>query len=207
MSDRLLIFCKHPDAGSVKSRLAKKVGNALAANIYKKIIIYILKQNVDTKFDIILYCYPNSEHSFFHFCQEKFNLTLIDQTGDNLGARMFQAMQHQLSKSGKVVLIGSDCPELTKDYIDHAFNSLGNQQDLVLGPTYDGGYALIGANKIDSKIFENIIWSTDSVLEETENNIKRLGWRHFRLPIVRDIDTYEDYMHFANHEEYQHIFT
>lgn len=206
MSDSLVIFCKKPEVGIVKSRLAKSIGDELAVDVYKKIITFILECVSYNNLEIFLYCYPNSNHPFFQDCRNSFKLNLFDQCGDNLGSRMYQAMHERLLSHDNVVLIGSDCPELDKHYIDSAFDSLRQRQNIVLGPVHDGGYALIGANKIDSKIFDSIQWSTNTVLEETKLRIRELGWNYVCLPYIRDIDTYDDYSYFSQHEKYKHIF-
>ena len=106
MSKLLLIFCKQPVAGMVKSRLAKKIGDEAAVSVYKNIISYILKQNTNNEIDIVLSCFPDTSHPFFQHCRQTYNLELIEQNGNNLGIRMYHALKTHLSNYKKVVLIG-----------------------------------------------------------------------------------------------------
>ena len=119
---------------------------------------------------------------------------------------MFHAIRSDLKDSQAVVLIGSDCPEIDQDYINEAFRRLEAGNDLVLGPTRDGGYALIGATRIDRLVFEGIPWSTGRVLSETLSNINELRWKSSCLSEVRDVDTLEDYQYFLDHEDHQQLF-
>jgi len=75
-----------------------------------------------------------------------------------------------------------------------------------LGPAIDGGYALIGASKIDKTIFQNISWSSDMVLKQTEEQIRSLGWKYYLLKPVRDLDHLEDYEYFSTHTKYRGLF-
>ena len=105
---------------------------------------------------------------------------------------MFYALDHALSLAEQVILIGTDCPMINEQFLELAFSSLDADHDLVLGPAQDGGYVLIGANRISSTVFQNIRWSTSCVLEQTLQNIEHIGWKHHLLPTLRDIDTYQD---------------
>jgi hypothetical protein len=91
----------------------------------------------------------------------------------------------------KVVLIGSDCAELTKDIIENAFQAL-EHSDVVIGPSFDGGYYLLGMSSFEPDLFENIAWSTPSVFEQTIAKAGQLHLSIAMLPRLNDIDTQED---------------
>ena len=120
---------------------------------------------------------------------------------------MFHAITSHLNGSRHVVLVGSDCPELGPSYIRHAFRLLEAGNDIVLAPTLDGGYALIGARKITRSMFDGISWSSEQVLRQTQERILELGWSHACLPEVRDMDTLSDYRYFLQNESYSHLFS
>lgn len=202
----LICFCKHPEPGLVKSRLAKKIGPTQACIIYKKVFEQTLITLKETNICSHLYCFPNIHHDVLQQYSNKYDMPLARQADGNLGAKMFLAIRDHINIETSVVLIGTDCPEINANYLLQAFECLNSGYDIVLGPALDGGYALIGANKIDESIFNNVEWSTSGVLKQTIENISKLGWKHKCLTTVRDIDTIEDYEYFSSHEKYKNMF-
>lgn len=114
------------------------------------------------------------------------------QPNGNLGNRMTKAFETAFQQNDKVVIIGSDCASLKKEIIDNAFKEL-DKHDFVIGPTFDGGYYLLGMNKFLPKVFEDINWSTETVFAETTAVIKSLDCTFFELPTLSDIDFEEDW--------------
>ena len=190
----------------VKSRLAKTLGEKRAAAVYKAMAEHIVQTLSTDGHALALYCFPDTRHAFFEHCSSTYHVPLYKQQGDHLGERMFHAMDTHLRDGHPVVLIGSDCPELGIDYIDEAFRTLAAGNDIVLGPARDGGYALIGATRIDRSVFEDISWSTRRVLRQTLCRIKALRWRVSCLPEVRDMDTFPDYQYFLGHKDHGQLF-
>jgi glycosyltransferase A (GT-A) superfamily protein (DUF2064 family) len=90
-----------------------------------------------------------------------------------------------------VVVIGTDCPELPAALLDEAFRSL-ERQDLVLGPTHDGGYYLVGLGRLAPEIFRSIPWGSPSVLATTIERASAGGLSVTRLPNLGDLDTPDD---------------
>ncbi|MXY14196.1 MAG: glycosyltransferase [Proteobacteria bacterium] len=202
----VLCFCKYPDPGVVKSRLAKELGREFAAAVYKVMLEHTVQTISLGNHELALHCFPDTQHTFFEYCSNKYHVPLYEQKGDDLGERMLHAIRSHLKHSHAVVLVGSDCPELGLDHINEAFHLLNTGSEIVLGPTRDGGYALIGVTRIDSLVFEGIPWSTGRVLSSTLNNIKALRWKSSCLPEVRDVDTFEDYQYYLNHDDHQQLF-
>ena len=203
----VLCFCKYPDPGLAKLRLASRIGEERATAVYKALLEHTVQTISKGNHAGGLYCYPDTEHEFFRYCSSRYHVSLHNQQGDDLGARMFHAISSHLNGSRYVVLVGSDCPELGPSYIRHAFRLLEAGNDIVLAPTLDGGYALIGAGKITRSIFEGISWSSGQVLRQTLGRILELGWSHACLPEVRDMDTLSDYRYFLQNESYSHLFS
>ena len=160
----------------VKSRLAANLGKELAATVYKTMAENTVQTLFSGEHEYALYCFPDTQHAFFEHCSDRYHASLYRQEGKNLGERMFHAMDTHLSNGHPVVLIGSDCPELDTGYINKAFQMLSAGKDVVLGPATDGGYALIGANRIDKSLFQDIPWGTGDVLQQTLARIKTLHW-------------------------------
>ncbi len=131
-------------------------------------------------------------HPFFGAMKTRFKIPIWDQIGDDLGARMAQAFQIALGnpyKSG--IIIGTDIPGITGSILSAAFKSL-EEHDVVMGPTEDGGYYLIGLKNNVPELFENIAWSTGTVFSVTQEKAKELGLSLKILPKLRDLDTEED---------------
>jgi rSAM/selenodomain-associated transferase 1 len=113
------------------------------------------------------------------------------QLGDDLGARMQQALAAGLTRADAVVLVGSDCPGLCKDYLGTAFAAL-RHTDVVLGPADDGGFVLIGCRRMLAAALDDIPWGTEDVLETTLVRLGHTGLSTQLLAPREDIDTPED---------------
>ena len=109
------------------------------------------------------------------------------QSEGDLGQRMLACFE-----DGVRVLVGGDSPLVSIEYLNSAFSAL-RSHDVVLGPTEDGGYVLIGMNKPEPRVFNNIHWSTANVLCETLNIASSLDLRVKCLDLVWDVDTGVDY--------------
>ena len=115
----------------------------------------------------------------------------LQSTGD-LGDRMEKAFKTALTISDKALIIGSDCPYITQEIIESAFDALDNN-DIVIGPTFDGGYYMIGMKSLHSHLFRDITWSTELVYQTTIDRIKNLGLIFTNGPQLSDIDYAEDW--------------
>jgi rSAM/selenodomain-associated transferase 1 len=133
-----------------------------------------------------LWC--TSQHAFFSDCKRRFPLSLHLQKGKDLGARMHFAMEQALLRCKAAIIIGTDCPVMDADYLEAAFDKLRDGSDIVLGPSEDGGYVLIGARRIDATLFCGIPWGGNSVLAETRSALRVLGWSWSELDTLWDID-------------------
>ena len=110
-----------------------------------------------------------------------------------MGERMEMAFRSAFEEgAGKVLIIGSDCPELSSAALDAAFDVL-NSADFVVGPVLDGGYYLLGMSEMTPSVFHNIAWSTETVLTETLGKIRALGKSFALLPLLTDIDEAGDW--------------
>lgn len=118
------------------------------------------------------------------------------QQGDGLGDKMKNAFERIFKTHKKVVIIGSDCATLTAKIIADAFEKLAIFP-FVIGPATDGGYYLLGMNRFSPAVFDNIEWSTSSVLSKTLEIIKHLGKPYYLLPELPDIDRKEDWKKFG----------
>jgi len=185
----LLIFIKNAELGKVKTRLANTVGAAKALQIYRALMAHTrqLARTVSVK---RLLFYSNFIDTEDQWSTNEFQKHL--QEGDDLGERMQQAFAFAFEQHQKVVIIGSDCASLTTDILSEAFDLL-DQHPFVVGPAIDGGYYLLGMNRFTPELFDNMTWSTDTVLSDTLQSIQSLGATYALLPQLSDIDFEEDW--------------
>jgi len=194
LDDRcLLFFIKNPEEGKVKTRLASAIGDKMATKLYKRFLFEMLFTLNGGTF-IFYLCYsPESPLSNLKDWLGDHYL-FMPQAGEDLGERMKNGFVEAISMNFKrVVLIGSDIPDLPLEFIEEAFTSL-QEKDAVIGPALDGGYYLIGFRNetFSPRVFEGIHWSTESVFEKTLKVLQQEGLTVHTLQPLRDIDTVED---------------
>lgn len=185
----IVVFVKNAVEGKVKTRIGNVKGHHVAVDVYTKLLDIASKIVARVSATRIVYYGKHIEGSDY-FTDQLFNKKL--QEGEDLGVRMAHAFDQELSHFDKIVLIGSDCPDLTPQIIEHAFDAL-DESDLVLGPTYDGGYYLIACRKFDIMLFNDMVWSSEKVLDKTVENARKLGFKTHLLEKLGDIDYWEDW--------------
>lgn len=185
----LIIFARNPEFGQVKSRLAQTIGPVKALEIYNLLLNRTCQITQNSNSDKTVYYSDRVEHDDI-WDSQVFNKAV--QSNGGLGIRMLKAF-HEAFEDGhdKVIIIGSDCYELTTEIINQAFQEL-DQADVVLGPAQDGGYYLLGMKELHARFFTNKKWSTSSVLKDTIGDIHKLGLKLSLLPLLNDIDVEED---------------
>lgn len=193
----LLVFAKSPEAGTVKTRLIPYIGVDAATTLYKKLLTRTLNTSARCCFiKKQLWLSGDTEHSYFKESSETGSFKKVQQFGNNLGERMFNAFDEVLSEFYYAVLIGTDCPGLTGSDLKSAANMLESNKDLVLGPAEDGGYYLIGLKKNNINLFSNIEWGTETVFSKTVSIAESLGLNIGLLTVRNDIDRFDDIKHF-----------
>jgi len=196
----LLVFCKAPLAGQVKTRLQPALSAEQAVAAHIDLSKMTLERAVtEALCPVLLYCAPDSEHPFFQQCAAEYPLSLKQQRGSDLGERMHNAFAEALADYRQVVLIGCDCPSLTVDDLRQALTALQNGNEVVIGPASDGGYVLIGLNALQPDLFKNMAWGTNQVLAETRLRIGKTH-RHLHELIEQwDVDTIADWERYLAH--------
>ncbi|MGB3180053.1 MAG: TIGR04282 family arsenosugar biosynthesis glycosyltransferase [Cyclobacteriaceae bacterium] len=189
MNKALIIFIKNIENNNVKTRLAATVGHTLAQKVYRELLARTHSAVKGTNTDITVYysreVLPEDEWSLEGYNQD------VQATGD-LGEKMKDAFARQFADGKeKVVIIGSDCPDLSTELINQAFEQL-DRNDVVFGPSEDGGYYLLGMTSLIPMLFENKEWSTDTVLKSSLDDLDKVGKHVALLPELNDIDTEED---------------
>jgi rSAM/selenodomain-associated transferase 1 len=189
MKNALIIFIRNPEKGKVKSRLSKDLGEEKTLTVYKFLLQYTrdICAKVNTS-RFVFYSdnidYPDiwNEHLFTKYLQE----------GKDLGERMSNAFSKVFNLGFKYVsIIGSDCYELKSDHIQQAFLQL-EKNEVVIGPSKDGGYYLLGMKKLYPQLLTAKNWGCDDVLQNTIDNLNQHKLKFIELPALNDIDTIED---------------
>jgi uncharacterized protein len=184
----LILLTKMPEAGKVKSRLSSEIGPEKAAEVYAQLLRNTLAQMKATNSAKTIALEGNEALFTEAFGQ----WTIWPQEGNDLGKRMQLAFERAFQIAYKrVVLIGGDCPEMSAKFLESAFEKL-NDNDLVLGPSQDGGYYLIGLKKTEPRLFENMQWSHDKVFELSIARAAEQNLKVALLPMLRDIDHLAD---------------
>jgi hypothetical protein len=196
-ANRLIVFARQPEPGKVKTRLIPAIGSALAARLHcalaEKTFSTADRLQSAICVDVEIRVTSNEHHcgsSFGRDIGESFMVK--SQIGVGLGDRLECAVRAAFCEDAKkVVVIGTDCPDLDAATLLQAFNELDNS-DLVLGPALDGGYYLIGMRTCLSTLFQNVDWGSEKVLEQTLAKSRQLGLEVFQLQPLSDVDHPED---------------
>ena len=189
----ILIFVKLPEKGSVKTRLAKDLGRNFVLALYENFVFDMLETLAKANLPIIVYFYPPESGAAVSRWLGG-NYLYVSQNGSDLGERMKNAFKDAFERGfSRAVIIGSDIPDLKISILDMAFNSL-HANDMVVGPSVDGGYYLIGFrhNSFLPEVFKGISWGMDTVLKDTLKILREKNYKAYFLPELRDVDTIED---------------
>lgn len=198
--ETLIVFLRAPEPGRVKTRLARDVGSEKALSLYKAFAAAVLaaadawqRQPRPPAREVCLSYYPKDKVELMHHWLGR-GRTYLPQSGSTLGRRMANAMSAAFDAGAdRCVLVGTDLPELTRGHLDRAFAGLDGA-DVVLGPSLDGGYWLIGARRqtFSPAVFQDIDWGTQTVFTATLDRCQENGLRWKALSPLRDVDTLAD---------------
>ena len=192
LDTHIIIFAKAPLAGFAKTRLIPALGEEGAATLAKQLFNHALIEALASQVASVELCVTPSLESQ---CWAQFDfpegLALSEQGEGDLGQRMAKASKRALKDHAYVLLMGTDCPNLDRHYLDHAVEEL-SAHDACLTPVSDGGYALIGLSAFHASLFEGIPWSTDKVASLTLERFRCLDWQVAHLKPLHDIDEQED---------------
>ncbi len=197
MKNLIIVFTRNPELGKVKTRLAASIGNENALEIYKYLLNHT--KNVLLKVEaakFVFYSEVINENDIWD--NQIFQKKL--QKGNDLGEKMKNAFAEGFSDGfEKIVIVGSDLFDLETSDIETAFERL-EKNDVVIGPAQDGGYYLLGLKYMITALFENKNWSTETVFQETINDIK--NFKYSLLQTKNDIDTIDDITEISIFQKY-----
>ncbi len=179
----MLVFARAPLAGRVKRRLVPRLGERAAARLHLQLTRQALRTAAAAG------CGPVELHlTRKHGLFRKIAL----QKGADLGERMHHALSRALRRHRAAILIGADCPALRPADLRRAARLLAGGCDVVLGPAEDGGYVLLGARRVSSRLFDGVEWGTSGVYADTVKRLDAAGYRWRALRLLWDVDRPQD---------------
>lgn len=193
-------FAKWPEAGRVKTRLIPELGTKGAMDAHVRLSLAVLENLVASRYEVQFLwdrpldaapeaALPILERLEAHGVGQSW------QQGDVLGERMARALASGLNRADKAMIVGSDCPSVDADYV-HLAVAILDEADVVLGPSDDGGYVLIGARKLAPEMLADVAWGTDRALEQTCARLTEAGLSFAVLPEKWDVDEPADWRRF-----------
>lgn len=192
MKAELVIMAKQPVAGKVKTRLIPDYGEYEAATI----AAVLLRETValSVKYwpgPVVLSIAPDCRHELIAELCALYSLTCRTQCEGDLGARMQHEIDAAIAHHGCGIVIGTDVPQVLCEVLPQAWQAL-QHKELVIGPSEDGGYYLLGMARLLEGLFQDIPWSTDQVYSRTLERVQATGSSYAVLSLARDIDTAND---------------
>ncbi|TXD37793.1 glycosyltransferase [Lujinxingia vulgaris] len=204
MHDEVVIFAKSPIAGRVKTRLQPELSADESVVVYRAFLNDVLEMvggwATQAERRRATLAWSGADDGATFRWAEQLGIATVAQGEGDLGARMRRAVEGARARgAGRVVIVGTDSPTLSREHLELAFDVLGRRQ-VVWGPSFDGGYYLVGVNTEDKPggghaervIFEDVSWSTASVLSESWERASEAGLLSDLLGFWYDVDTFED---------------
>jgi rSAM/selenodomain-associated transferase 1 len=192
-SVHIIVFAKAPVAGFAKTRLIPALGATGAARLATLMLKHAVEQALASEVGTVEVCVtPAPEDPIWSgLLPHHTSLSMSDQGHGDLGERMARAAERALDAGHAVLLMGTDCPDLSAERIRLAAASLLTS-DAALVPAFDGGYVLLALNRFDASLFRDIVWSTSSVARVTRSRMDLLDWSLTTLSTLHDIDEPDD---------------
>ncbi len=185
---RTIIFAKAPLAGFAKTRLIPALGEEGAARLARQMLQHTLGSAVAAAIGPVELCVtPEIASPFWAGTEIPQAVEITEQGEGDLGVRLARATQRALGKDSAVLLIGTDCVEMSAKLLQEAAAAL-ECKDAAIYPAADGGYALLGLNRFHASLFSDIAWSTETVASDTIKRIHELGWALETGALLHDVD-------------------
>jgi uncharacterized protein len=183
------LFLKAPILGTVKTRLARAMGEEAALEAYQDLVEFLL--NRIRTHSVHIHYAADDVDTMIHWLGTGYFYE--QQVGFSLGERLIHAMKTEFeNKTTRLLFLGGDCPYVNYERLTEAYAVL-DSRDVVIGPAIDGGYYLIGVKENRPELFQQIDWGTERVLEQTLANCRKVGVSVALLPEESDVDDFESW--------------
>ncbi len=191
----LVVFTKAPIPGFCKTRLIPELGEQGAADLQQELTEHCIHQLCHQPLcKTQIWCSPDISHPLFQSLAKQYSVSLHKQQGNNLGERMYHAMSNQ--DTPYTIIVGSDIPLLTGQYLAEAIKILSHGADVVLGPAEDGGYVLLGLRQVPKALFQDIKWGSNTVFTQTTKKLDATGLVWQAIEPLWDVDNETDFRRF-----------
>ena len=200
------VFTRVPEPGRVKTRLVPAIGGQRAADLLRSMARFTLARVREVDIGpATLWCTPAPDETLRTLAEE-FGTKIRVQNGVDLGERMHYALRRALDEHAAALVLGTDCPFVSREDLERARTLLfEHDHRVVLGPAFDGGYYLLAARVIDTSLFTDIPWGSAEVLGRTRRRLDAMGWRFAELDFRHDIDRPEDLLRLRDIPELAHF--
>ena len=158
----IAVFLKDPREVPVKTRLGLPGRKAL--ELATRLAVYTFEKL--KKFPLAVWCYPAKDTPFVKSSQEKYQFSSYTQVEGDLGKKMEASAREHLRNYKKVILVGTDCPDLGEAHIQQVLTKL-DSRPFVFIPAHDGGYVLLAMREKLPPVFKGIPWGTGDVLKKS----------------------------------------
>lgn len=186
-------LAREPVPGEVKTRLLSALSPQRAAALHAAMVLRTAGRLSEAG-PLQLWVAGDVGNPLFQECLDAGAGSLHPQPGGDLGAKMQHIAAAGLDSHERVILVGSDSPELDADYVLQAVRAL-DAVDVVLGPALDGGYVLLGLKILCRELFADMPWGSDAVLRQSVEALEETGRSYRLLDARQDIDRPEDLRH------------
>ncbi len=203
------VFLKFPEPGKVKTRLGKTMGDGAAAKIYRQLAGRVLEQvSRFASADLLVICYdpPEKESAVQQWLAPWTSafpgeVMWLPQCPGDLGVRLLGATNavFKRNQNASLAVIGTDCIQLDAETFSKAWAAMNSSDnEVAIAPSEDGGYVLIGMNRPQAVLFEDIPWSSDDTFSATVEAAEAAGIAVHSLPVRSDIDNEKDWLQFES---------
>jgi rSAM/selenodomain-associated transferase 1 len=195
----ILLFAKAPVKGSVNTRLIPDIGVQAATKLQHDLIHQRLSMLAQANLCAVhLMCAPDIQHECFIQCKQQYPVTLIEQSGVDLGERILNGLNKGLQHYKYCIVIGTDAPALDETIIKQAIEILHAGKEVVFVPAEDGGYVLVGLQKPCDFLFQEISWGSAKVMAQSRSKLDLHNVSYTELATCWDIDRLEDYQRYSS---------
>lgn len=196
MKTAIAVFCKTPDLSPVKTRLGVEIGKNYAEEFYRlslsvvhEVILQVINESL---YKVDAYWAIAEKEALSHPIWDSFQSVWTGEGG--LGERINYVFEQLLPSYDQIIILGSDSPQITADYIINAIERLSQKNvNGVIGPCRDGGFVLFGTKQLLPKsVWTDVIYSQDDTLEQLVILLDKMKFHYFKVPALGDVDTYND---------------